>query len=70
MWLKWLKKEMPLSYHQLCTSKYSFEQEPRQVLEMQHGKVTDIKKMGLNIMINPNKTQYLIGYLLKSHLSC
>ena len=41
---KMFKEKMPLSYHQICTCKCGFEQEFRQVLEMEHGRITHMKE--------------------------
>jgi len=40
IWLIIFKEEMPLSSHQICTCECDFKQEPRQVPEMQHRRVT------------------------------
>jgi len=49
MWLKILKERIPLLFHQLCTCYGDFEQETRQVLEMQHGRIIHMKEMRLNV---------------------
>ena len=49
MWLKIFKERMPLLFHQFCTCYGDFEQETRQVLEMQDGRIIHMKEMRLNV---------------------
>ena len=44
MWLIIFKESMLPSSYQICTCQRDFKQEPKKVLELQHGRVTHMKE--------------------------
>ena len=58
---KRLKETMPLLYNQICTCQCGVEEESKQVLEMQYGRITHIK-------VHKAKYNDLVQIMLKASL--